>query len=170
MNYFYENKEEKINYDFISIFSTFNELKSTHHIKIHNMIKGIGQFSKTIDGKELLENYENELSYYLSEYGADNNLLGINILGSLNKKDKHLNDTKMIDAKRFLLLHEIGHYWCCYVGNKFDIKNDNILGIIDSLYGVHWYNGLNSSKQIRTPMGGGYWVKNNNNTYKKNNR
>ena len=67
------------------------------------------------------------------------------------------------------ILHEIGHQWCCYVGDNFARgQNGAKLEIIQQ--DIHYYNGLQSSSDTGDPLGSNNWVANGDGTYRRENK
>lgn len=89
----------------------------------------------------------------LAQYGSNGKLKSIVTLSNLNGL-LFSNDTSPVS----LLLHEIGHQWCCYVGDNFSGES-SILGIIDD-NAIHFYPGLESGNTLTDPMLSSHFVPN----------
>jgi len=97
---------------------------------------------------------------YSNLYGTTGKLHGIVILNQDIKKYgpafKIFNETPSQ-----IFLHEIGHQWCCTIGDEFGF-GDNL----EITTGMHWYMGLESGYEGTSPMGANHWVSNDDGTYK----
>jgi hypothetical protein len=67
------------------------------------------------------------------------------------------------------ILHEIGHQWCCSVGDNFAKgQNNEKLEIIQQ--GMHFYRGLQSTSETGSPMNSDNWVSKGDGSYKRDNK
>ncbi len=66
------------------------------------------------------------------------------------------------------ILHEIGHNWCCYVGDNF-ARGQNGAKLEIKQQGIHYYPGLQSPSEMGDPLGSGYWIPNGDGTYRREN-
>jgi len=139
---FYQNHQD--NFDFLIIYTTFQPEETIQlHFKVVNNIQGIGE----------------RIDDYSDIYGSSGKLQGINYMGFLDMYD--IGDFYSYNG----LLHEIGHQWCCYVGENYVKADKNAqLGILQE--GIHFYAGLESSFEVGTPLGSNPWVKNNDKGYR----
>ena len=68
------------------------------------------------------------------------------------------------------ILHEIGHQWCCEVGDDFAKgQNDARLEIVQQGR-MHFYRGLQSTSETGSPMNSDNWVSNGDGSYKRDNK
>lgn len=142
---FYQNNPD--DFDFISVFTTFQTGRNQDHELVNNNVNGIGI----------------AISNSSATYGTKGRLKGINHMGFIDNYDP--NPTIFRSSG---LLHETGHQWCCYVGDTYIAPGPDLpnLPILDS--GIHWHvalmvNDLNSNQ--RDPMNGGYWIDNRDGTF-----
>jgi hypothetical protein len=138
-NKFYETNPD--DFDFITIHPVF-EVNipggfAAYHLEVKRNIQGIGRDS-ALDATTV--------------YGSKGKLLGLNI--------------QLQTLWTSSLLHETGHYWCCYVGDDFAQGKDGAkLEIIQQ--GIHFYRGLQSPYETGTPMNSDNWVSNGDGTFRR---
>ncbi|MBR9703687.1 hypothetical protein GOV10_06615 [Candidatus Woesearchaeota archaeon] len=143
---FYENNND--DFDFITIYSTFETLDYQHHNTVKNVVNGIGK-----------------TTFDLSDsYGSAGKLIGVNFM-------KHIdmyNDPDPAAFRSSGLLHETGHQWCCFVGDDYSTgPPDSELPILGS-NSIHWHcvtQVADLAIEQRDPMGGCYWEDNNDGTF-----
>lgn len=141
MKSFYQNHPDA--YEFVAIYSTFKTPHLQNNETVQNHIKGIG-----------LENFD-----VTAEYGAINkNLESILFLQTIDQYTDHWSAMNG-------LFHEIGHRWCCYVGENF-AQGVNGAQLEITQPGVHFYIGVQSPHTTFTPMGSLFWEANGDGTYK----
>ena len=158
-------EEHSDTYDFISIYTTFptegpqQSWDVVSNIKgIHNIDEGGEAAAPSLQGTRQFPIIDNSYTY-----------------GSSGKL-KHINFMKDIDMYQSAperaingLLHETGHYWCCYVGDNFAQGQGGAkLEIIQQ--GIHFYRGLESPYDTGTAMMSDYWVPNNDGTFRRENK
>lgn len=155
MKKFYENNPD--NYDFISIYPTFNDFNQINgqetHETVQNNIRGI------------YTNGRGGLTDKTTQYGSKGRLLGINMMPPIDRVQSPETD----EWRSGGLLHETGHQWCCYVGDDFARGEDGAeLEIIQQ--GMHFYRGLASPSRAGDPMDSDYWTSNGDGTFRRNNQ
>ncbi|MBI5152527.1 hypothetical protein HZA39_03260 [Candidatus Peregrinibacteria bacterium] len=139
-------------YDFLVLARTFDlnnvsETKANAYLLFSkNDISGIG-----------IDIFDND-----EKYGSKGKLLGSVVL---NKDIKKYIIPPGEEIPSLILLHEIGHRWCCNVGDTFQNEANNAKLEIKTLAN-HFYPGLESGHEIATPMGGAHWVSNGDGTFK----
>lgn len=141
---FYRNHPD--DFDFISLYTTFESEKTQYHITVKNNITGNGQ----------------QIVNRTALYGSKGELLGFNVMGTL--KNSLLSGSSQTSQG---LLHETGHQWCCYIGVNFRSRTTDPLPIL--MDQMHYYRGLSTFYAGGTPMGADYWEKNIDGTYKRSN-
>lgn len=67
------------------------------------------------------------------------------------------------------LLHEVGHHWCCYIGDNF-AKGQGNPRLEIKMQGIHFYRGLQSPSETGDPMGSDNWVPNGDGSYRRENK
>ncbi|MBI5871530.1 hypothetical protein HZB88_00395 [archaeon] len=142
VNDFYKTNPD--NFDFITIFATQDfSPEQTEHKIFQNRIVGLG--SPPLGGM-----FNRVLVPDLNV----KRLLGISFYAYPNIIQQSTPD-----------LHELGHQWCCYLGDNFVPDNNNLnLGIIQD--GIHYYMGLDAPMGAREPMGAHYWLPNGDGSYR----
>ena len=148
-------------YDFINVFTTYDSQSgSDYFFSVQNNVKNIGM----------------NIFDYSKNYGSSGKLLGVSFLGDLLSQfkkaiapDKYGNTHLSDDQKSLfgigVLLHEIGHHSCCYIGSNFLGDGDSSkLEILTN--NMHFYEGLESPPKTQDVLGTVPWLFNkNNNTY-----
>ncbi len=147
MNKFYDTYPD--DFDFVTVFTTFPSR---------------GMFQTTV--KKNLPGTGGGISNLSSYYGSDDRLLGILFMyNSSRREPSDLFYPGFIGG----MLHELGHYWCCYAGDNFVRGEDNAqLEIIQQ--GIHYYRGLDSPYETGTPMNSDNWISNGDGTYRRENQ
>ncbi|MEI7961885.1 MAG: hypothetical protein WCI04_06135 [archaeon] len=142
VNDFYKTNPD--NFDFITIFATQDfSPEQTQHKIFENRIVGLG--SPPLGGM---------FNPVLAPDLNVKKLLGISFYAYPNITQQSTPD-----------LHELGHQWCCYIGDNFVPDNNNLnLGIIQD--GIHFYMGLDAPVGSREPMGAHYWLPNGDDSYR----
>jgi len=148
-------------FDFIIAFTAFPALDGAimDSFNVDYDIYGIG-LDSSVD-------YTNELE---RQYGFKQGEIKTNIL----KDVVYWSPTEALDLYvcNFFsngLLHEVGHHWCCFVGDNFAKGQNNAqLEIIQQ--GIHFYRGLQSPSETGDPMNSDNWVSNNDGTYRRDNK
>lgn len=140
---FYKNHDDS--YDFLLIGTTFGGSGDALLLRVSNNILGIG-INENLDISE--------------KYGSSGKQLkGVVNLGDVNYY-QFAEDTN----PQNLILHEVGHQWCCSVGDNMQGGTNNAkLEIIHE--GMHFYRGLESSYERSTPMGAQHWISNGDGTF-----
>lgn len=143
-------------YNFVYVFTTYDPQTNTQYFsQVKNTIKNIG-FS-TFDNSE--------------GYGSSGKLLGVSFNGDyLSRYKSILNRPDMLSRQLSTdapfgisdLIHETGHQWCCYLGDKFSGNGDKSKIEIIGLDGSHYYTGLESPAKTRDVLGSLPWVLNEN--------
>lgn len=142
---FYRSQKDK--YDFLTIYKTFtleNEFSGELYYLVKNNIKGIG-LSQTKNQNQM--------------YGKAKRLRGINLMMNISNPAQWPTSPA---EKHYLLLHEVGHNWCCYAGDLFSGNKDGKLEIRTS--SGHYYPGLHSP-YIGEPHSSYHWKINEDGTY-----
>lgn len=138
-------------YDFVSIYSAYDGGLSMSHTPLRNDISGIGMSLRDLS----------------AQYGSASVLLGVNYLGHF------LFSTSFSDAVKtgalHGLLHETGHQWCCYVGDRFTGTGDAGVELEIIQRGFHFYRGLEAGHATGDPMDSDHWVPNGDGTYRREN-
>jgi len=157
-------KDDK--YDFVSVFTNYDpKSNSDYSFVVRNNIKNIG--------------YENIFDHS-DQYGSAGKLLGITFHGDLFSRFKkattpdeygniYLSEVEKDLFGVGVLLHEIGHFWCCYIGENFIGDGDpSKLEILAE--NMHFYQGLESPSKTQDVLGTVPWLLDeNNNTYYRDN-
>ncbi|MDP2704048.1 MAG: dockerin type I domain-containing protein [bacterium] len=150
-------REHPDNFDFVSIYVTFDSYYSAFNAGLHVGLK------MNVDG--ITNDYYGRADVSLL-YGSKGRLQGYNFFVS------DINGLSWPEDEYFRsggLLHETGHQWCCYVGGSFAGGQGGAkLEIIQQ--GIHFYRGLASPDESGDPMGSDYWVSNGDGTYRRDNR
>ncbi len=152
-NKFLESNPDE--FDFIVGFTGFTGTNQQDNFIVDPDVYGIG-----IDG--VVDTINNlERTYGFKQNGVITNRLKSVVywstIGGLDAYDlSHSNG----------LLHEVGHHWCCYVGDNFAKGTNNAqLEIIQQ--GIHFYRGLKSPFTTGTPMNSDNWVANGDGSYRR---
>ncbi|MBI2673009.1 hypothetical protein HYX19_02005, partial [Candidatus Woesearchaeota archaeon] len=127
-------------------YGSFPGLETTQHYIIKNSIKGIGL----------------SISDRSSVYGSNGILKGINWINMPLSGPTDIETLAKVLG--ILEIHELGHQWCCYVGDAFvSGLNNPRLEIIDRTN--HYYPGLNAP--WKEPDGAQEWLSNNDGTFRE---
>lgn len=140
-------------YDFVHIFTTYDpKTNAQFHVRAKNIIKNIGLITS-------------DNSKY---YGSSGKLLGVSFLGDVLSEYKSILNRPDILSRQLPtdapfgikgLLHEIGHQWCCQLGDKFSGNGDTSKIEIIGLDGLHTYRGLEAPAKTQDVMWGSRpWV------------
>lgn len=149
-------------FDFVATFTTYDSWNNGHfdqsYFPVRNNVKNIGV--KRIDNSQEREIFDGGLLY-----GSEGKLKGVSshddIMLKLCDKEPNINGTPCGVGG---LLHELGHQWCCYVGDNFTGNNSGKLGIIQE--SQHFYQGLDTYPNTADPLGSYHWIQNNDGTYR----
>lgn len=145
---FYQNYPD--NFDFLAFYTVFPSTGEFHYPIVLN-ITGMGR--ETLDMS--------------ISFGSNHKLKGVTFFNnSLSTFD--YNETNGKNNIINGLLHEIGHHWCCYIGDNF-AKGENNAQLEIKQQGIHFYRGLQSPTATGDPMDSDNWVSNNNGTYRRQN-
>lgn len=157
-------------YDFVAVFDTLsdeNRSRAAGYARLKNTLSGIGDYFQS-------------MSY---PYGSlKDKLLGIINMDNTIERNKPVVDPDFVEYqeeawKLFYkskaedlartLVHEVGHQWCCDVGDAFlRNKNEFQLEIINR--SSHWYSGLDTMPGTKKIMGVSNrpWINNGDGTYR----
>lgn len=142
---FYKTHPDR--YEFVSIYTTFPLDQPAQHETVIQSVLGIGE--PVFDTSKL--------------YGSNSILKGINVIGFI---DQFKNTATLETQIRMFVeeeLHELGHQWCCHVGDPFKRGVESArLEIIDQH--AHFYPGLQSPS--REPLGAQEWLPNGDGTFR----
>jgi hypothetical protein len=137
--HFYTTHEDV--YDFLLVTRTFDgNKKSSSGGAVTDIIKGIGQ---------------DEASIAYTDYGSQGRLKGT--AGLADFTDENLGYFGEIPTNN--VVHEIGHTWCCWVGDSLGTG-----GGLEIREGGHWISGLESGAGD-TLMFAKHWELNSDGTY-----
>ena len=137
-------------YDFVLIFTTYDtKMTANYFTTVKNTTKNIGL--------EIVDNSK--------DYGSSGHLLGYGLFSDYMETSKkftnspeykftHLPDDQPPEVVN--LLHEIGHNWCCYLGQVFTGNNNSKLAI--NIDWAHFYGGLEAPTRTREVMGALPWA------------
>lgn len=145
---FYSLYPGKDSYDFLNIFTTFNDAsKPCLHFMVKNNVAGIGV----------------ERSDASSAFGS-NKLLGINFFNTTYTSDQSNSTEQMIRVNMHVIDHELSHQWLMYIGNSFGFRaddeahynrwantgftKDGEVGWVDTNGGFSWKDNQNGTLSI----------------------
>ena len=130
---FYLSDQKDEDYNFLSIFTTFQSQGSAYHDTVRNNVTGVG--GPQVSGDAIIKN---------------TNLLGINFLNN-NFSPEHNQPGEAIKNNLFLLVHETAHQWGISVG--YDS------GLSDGVHYTKWVStGFEKNgQQWGDVMGGWPW-------------
>ncbi|MFA5821239.1 MAG: hypothetical protein WC873_04055 [Candidatus Gracilibacteria bacterium] len=130
--------------DFILIYENFpNAENSQNYTPVKSIIKGIGY--------EIFNDTE--------RFGSEGKLRGVL---EMNELDRLPFGDYLSPARG--VVHELGHTWCCVVGDVFSKgAGEAQLEIVNSK--THWYIGLDPLDTVRDPMGSNKWIDNGDGTF-----
>lgn len=135
------NPNQKDNYDFLSIFTTFHDSSIVeHHDTIHSGVTGIGGVILS------------------SSADFPNKLLGINFLNDTYSAVSGNVTPENVNNNLWLMDHETGHQWLTYVGVSQNIS--------DGMHYTKWVDTgfMKNGQQWGDAMGGWPWKDNGNGT------